>query len=356
MSSSRADRQTRLLTVVGARPQFIKAAPLSAAIARNPTLDEVLVHTGQHYDPAMSEVFFAELEIPTPGYNLGVQANTHGAMTGRMLEGLERVMLQERPDAVVVYGDTNSTLAGALSATKLHIPLVHIEAGLRSFNRRMPEEINRVATDAISDLLLCPSAAAAEQLRREASVGRVEVVGDIMHDAVLRVRTAALRQPDLARSLGIGGDYAVCTVHRAENVDDPLRFRSVLDFVGSYAEDHQLPVVLPVHPRAKQALAGQNIGSRLHLVDSLGYLDMQALVARSSLVLTDSGGLQKEAYFHRVPCVTLRDETEWTETIAAGWNRLWTTPGYETPRSDIPEYGAGDAADKCLEAIKALLS
>jgi UDP-GlcNAc3NAcA epimerase len=314
----------KVLTVLGARPQFVKAAAVSRALAQA-GVDEVLVHTGQHHDANMSDVFFSELGIPAPAHHLGVAGGSHGAMTGRMLERVEEVLLAERPDWVLVYGDTNSTLAGALAAVKLHLPVAHVEAGLRSFNRRMPEEVNRVLTDHAADLLFAPTEAAVANLRAEGIDGeRVRQVGDVMYDAALHYGAEAERGSDVLSRLGLApGGYALSTVHRAENTDDPARLRAV--FAGLARLARELPVVLPLHPRTRGALerAGAPVDTAgLRIVDPVGYLDMVMLEKHAALVATDSGGVQKEAFFYRVPCVTLRDETEWVELVELGWNRL----------------------------------
>ena len=338
-----------VLTIVGARPQFIKAAPVSAALARA-GLREVLVHTGQHFDENMSDRFFTELGIPAPAHHLGIHSLGHGAMTGRMLEAIEAILPTENPDWLLVYGDTNSTLAGALAAAKLHVPVAHVEAGLRSFNRRMPEEINRVLTDHVSRLLFCPTVTAVENLRREGIVAGVHAVGDVMYDSTLMAAGLSRQRSTILRDRGLTArNYAVATVHRAENTDDPERLARVLRWLEDAAVDR--PIVMPVHPRTRALInrAGW-CPSGILLLPPLGYLDMTMLTSNAAAVFTDSGGLQKEAYFHRVPCVTLRDETEWVETIEAGWNRLWTEPGYK-PRRDIAEYGTGDAADRIARVL-----
>ncbi|TAJ29420.1 MAG: UDP-N-acetylglucosamine 2-epimerase (non-hydrolyzing) [Bosea sp. (in: a-proteobacteria)] len=342
----------KILTVVGARPQFIKAAPVSHALAEA-GLTEVIVHTGQHFDAAMSDVFFQELDIPKPAYNLEVNSLGHGAMTGKMLERLEGAMQVEKPDIVLVYGDTNSTVAGALAAAKLHIPVAHVEAGLRSFNRRMPEEINRVVADHVSSLLLCPTQTAVANLAAEGITEGVHAVGDVMFDTTLAaVKRAEGRSTILERHGLTPGRYAVATIHRAENTDDPERFERVVAWLEAAALHSA--VVMPVHPRTGKLLASRNPApAGLTLIESLGYLDMVRLVSQAAAIFTDSGGLQKEAYFHRVPCVTLRDETEWVETIEAGWNRLWTDDGY-TPRKEIPDFGDGQASLRIVDLLKAL--
>jgi len=343
-----------ILSVVGARPQFIKAAPVSRALAKA-DLREILVHTGQHFDAAMSDVFFEELAIPPPAHNLEVNSLGHGAMTGRMLEKLEQVLLAERPDLVLVYGDTNSTAAGALAAAKLNIPVAHVEAGLRSFNRRMPEEVNRVLADHLSELLLCPTTTAVANLAAEGITKGVHAVGDVMYDTTL---AAIARAEECSRILEtlelVPRRYAVATLHRAENTDDPERLAAVIAWLETAALDQ--PVIMAVHPRTRKRMAETGMSPRgLRLVDPLGYLDMARLVHHAAAVFTDSGGLQKEAYFHRVACVTLRDETEWVETLEAGWNRLWTVAEYR-PRRDIADYGTGRAADQIAELLRARLA
>jgi UDP-GlcNAc3NAcA epimerase len=350
----------RFLTVLGARPQFIKAGPLSAALRR--ANQEIVVHTGQHYDYGMSDVFFEELGLPQPDYNLGVGSGPQGCQTAAMLSGLERLILQDRPDMVIVYGDTNSTLAGALAASKLHIPVAHVEAGLRSFNRRMPEEINRVVADHLSAYLFVPSQGARAQLAREGITSGVHVVGDIMLDAVLTHRARAAECSRFPASLGLEPrGYYLATVHRAENTDDEARLRGILE--GLNALD--LPVVVPLHPRTSKQLAafGLDTGENVTPLEPLGYLDMMQLQAQSAGVLTDSGGLQKEAYYLEVPCVTLRDETEWVETIDAGWNVLAGADparicagvrNVRAPRPPHPDlYGSGDTAHRIAAALGA---
>ncbi|MBW6394561.1 UDP-N-acetylglucosamine 2-epimerase (non-hydrolyzing) [Thermus sp. SYSU G05001] len=315
----------KILTVVGARPQFIKAAAVSRVLRAIPAVREVLVHTGQHYDDNMSRVFFEELEIPEPDYHLGIGGGTHGQNTGRMLEAIERVLLGERPDWVLVYGDTDSTLAGALAAAKLHIPVAHVEAGLRSFNRRMPEEINRVLTDHISDLLFGPTETAVQNLLREGiSPDRIHLVGDVMYDAALYYGEKAEKHSQILRRLGlVPKGYILATVHRAENTDDPSRLRVILE---ALAQVHrEVPVVIPVHPRTRkrvEALGLLSLLEQLLAVEPVGYLDMVMLEKNAQLIATDSGGVQKEAFFYEVPCITLREETEWVELVELGWNKL----------------------------------
>src|SRR5262245_80001 len=338
----------KVATVIGARPQFIKCAPLSSELRK--VAREVLIHTGQHYDDNMSQVFFRELNLPTPDYNLRVGSGPQGAQAGEMLKRIEAVLLKERPDSVLVYGDTNSTLAGALAAAKLHIPVAHVEAGLRSFNRRMPEEINRVVTDHLSTLLFCPTQAAVRNLASEGITEGVHAAGDVMYDTTLAAVARAESDSTILEILGLRPkSYAVATIHRAENTDDSPRFLQILAWFEEAA--HMRPVIMPIHPRTRRVVASLGAPKGVRLIDPLGYIDMTRLVHEAAAIFTDSGGLQKEAYFHRVPCVTLREETEWVETIEAGWNRLWTTSDYR-PRREISEYGQGNSADRIAEIIR----
>ncbi|MGY3691356.1 UDP-GlcNAc3NAcA epimerase [Bradyrhizobium sp. USDA 3240] len=333
----------KILTIVGARPQFIKAAAVSRAIRETDGLSEVMVHTGQHFDPNMSDVFFEELDIPKPRHHLDINGGGHGDMTGRMLMAIEPILLEEKPDWVVVYGDTNSTLAGALAASKLHIPVAHVEAGLRSFNRRMPEEINRVVTDHLSALQLCPTTTAVTNLAAEGVTAGVHHVGDVMYDATLFVTDKAEKSSAILSNLGLASKtYALATIHRAENTGDRQQLLAVVQFLQD--QSRKFPVVLPLHPRTRQAAVAMGVDlDGLKVIDPVGYVDMAKLLHNALEVYTDSGGVQKEAYFHRVPCITLRDETEWTETITHGWNRLWKQPA-QAVRRDIDEYGTGRAA------------
>ncbi|MBR1244179.1 UDP-N-acetylglucosamine 2-epimerase (non-hydrolyzing) [Bradyrhizobium sp. AUGA SZCCT0274] len=341
----------RVLTVVGARPQFVKAAAVSRAIRETDGLTEVMVHTGQHFDADMSDIFFDELDIPAPAHRLEIHGGGHGEMTGRMLGAIEPVLIAEKPDWVIVYGDTNSTLAGALAAAKLHIPIAHVEAGLRSFNRRMPEEVNRVLTDHISSLHLCPTRAAIDSLAREGIRDGVHHVGDVMYDATLFATGRAEKASNILDQLKVEHKkYGVATVHRPDNTDSPERLRFVIDYLRKQAATQ--PIVFPLHPRTRQTAERLGIAfDGLTMTGPVGYLDMAKLLHGASAVFTDSGGLQKEAYFHRVPCVTMRDETEWTETVDHGWNRLWKGPDFVV-RRDIDEYGDGRAAFRIAELLK----
>ena len=351
----------KICTVVGARPQFIKAATVSAALRRLPQIREILVHTGQHFDANMSDVFFDQLGMVKPDHALGIGGGGHGEQTGRMLMALEEVFLQEKPDWILIYGDTNSTLAGALVAAKLHIPVAHVEAGLRSFNRRMPEEVNRVVADHLSELLFAPTELAIRQLADEGITKGVHMVGDVMYDIA---KTAMQNLPPLPLGLEKRG-FALATIHRAENTDDPARLRAIFDGLTSFAKD--VPVVLPLHPRTRKALTAsgmlEGVSRDLTVLEPLGYADMLALEAAARLVITDSGGVQKEAYFQRVPCLTLRDETEWVELVETGWNRLCPPLSAEnilaachaaldTKGEAVDLYGGGNASG----AIAALLS
>jgi len=405
----------KIATIIGARPQFIKAAAVSRAIAAHnravcptaqaaaaianpgahngvappPVIEEILIHTGQHYDDGMSAVFFRELDIPEPKYNLNIGSGPHGRQTGRMLAAIEEVLLAEKPDWVLIYGDTNSTLAGALAAAKLHIPIAHVEAGLRSFNRRMPEEINRVVADQLSSLLLCPSQTAVDNLAAEGIGGkndekmgavphfpqRVVITGDVMADAlqfaaakvgakaapqaaavVADPATQASAHSDIMARLGLQPQrYLLATVHRAENTDDPQRLSDILSAFAALDE----PVVFPAHPRTRKFLHEKNYQPPPHvrLIDPVGYFDIVALEKSARLLLTDSGGMQKEAYWLKVPCITLRDETEWVETVDAGWNVLTGADdkkiihaalNFTPPQEHPPLYGDGQTAEKIL--------
>jgi len=348
----------KIASVVGARPQFIKAATVSRHLRR--AHQEVLVHTGQHYDAQLSDVFFAQLDLPAPDHHLGVGSAPHGRQTAQMLERLEDVLLQEKPERVLVYGDTNSTLAGALAAVQLHIPLAHVEAGLRSYDRRMPEEINRILTDHCADLLFCPSATAVQNLAREGITAGVHLVGDVMYDSLLqqlpdeRAAQEALSQQGLSPR-----EYLLVTVHRAANTDDPARLGAILQALAELP----LPVVFPIHPRTRKAIAaaGLSLAPSIHLREPLGYRDMLVLERYARTILTDSGGVQKEAFFLGVPCVTLREETEWPETVECGWNvlagadpeRIVAAAKRPAPQGERPLlFGDGHAAEKIVRSLE----
>ena len=313
----------KIVTIIGARPQFIKAATVSRELKKS-DITEVIVHTGQHFDANMSDVFFTEMDIPMPNYHLEINSLGHGAMTGRMLEKIEEVLIKEKPEGVLVYGDTNSTLAGALAAVKLHIPIAHVEAGLRSFDMKMPEEINRVLTDRLSKILFCPTSTAIKNLEKEGFKDfdcSLEQPGDVMYDAVLFYRKKAKEVSTLLKTKGLKSNgFALATLHRAENTDDPERLKSICKALN---EIHKtLPVVLPLHPRTKTHLASLNIQLNVMIIEPVGYFDMLSLLENCNLVLTDSGGLQKEAYFFNKFCITLRDQTEWVELVEAGANEI----------------------------------
>ncbi len=362
----------KIVTIVGARPQFIKAATVSRAIAEynklltndQEPIIEVLVHTGQHYDENMSDVFFEELDIPQPDYHLGIGSASHGAQTGRMLEGIEKVLLKEEPDRVLVYGDTNSTLAGALTAAKLHIPVSHVEAGLRSFNRKMPEEINRVLTDHIADMLFAPTQTAVNNLKNEGiSEDKIFLVGDVMYDAALYYGGRVEEKSNVLEQYHLQPQqYILTTIHRAENTDNPLRLRAIFEGLSQAAKE--ISIVLPMHPRTRVALIREGLYETviksLIVIPPVGYLDMVMLEKNAHLIATDSGGVQKEAYFYRVPCITLRGETEWVELVEAGWNVLvepfdpeqiaYTVVKSFNHKGDsnVYLYGRGDAAWEVL--------
>ena len=350
--------KTKIVTIVGARPQFVKAAAVSSLLRRR--CREILVHTGQHYDHGMSEIFFSELGIPPPDYNLDVGAGSHGSQTGRMIEKIETVLFKEKPDLVVVYGDTNSTLSGALAASKINIPVAHVEAGLRSFKRNMPEEINRVLTDHLSSLLLCPSDTAVKNLMNEGVQQGVHIIGDVMSDVLtLALKNAAPREQRRVR-FGVNfGQYLLATVHRAENTDDIHRLTTILNAMNAMNE----AVVFPVHPRTAKLIKEIGFVPNAHLkvIPPVGLLDMVSLEEGARMILTDSGGVQKEAYWLGIPCVTLRDETEWIETVAAGWNKLTGANLeliLEATRTFVPPdkkpflYGGdGHVAERCIACL-----
>ncbi len=354
----------KVASVVGARPQFVKLKPVADAL-ESAKVEHVIIHTGQHYDYEMSKVFFQELSLPEPKYNLDVGSATHGKQTGEMLQRIEKVLLEEKPDIVLVYGDTNSTLAGALAAAKIHIPVAHIEAGLRSYNKRMPEEINRVLTDHISDILFCPTHGAVENLKKEGIEKGVYFVGDVMYDAVLQFGEVAQRKSQILSRLNLEPKaYVLVTVHRAENTDDLGRLERIFLGLSRLAQEG-LKVVVPLHPRTRKVLSSLSVSDTFHtnllIIEPVSYLDMLMLEKNARVILTDSGGVQKEAYFFRVPCVTLREETEWVETVETGWNvlvgadsdkivnaALKAKPGVD---SSFP-YGDGNAGKRIVECLK----
>lgn len=347
----------KIITVVGARPQFIKAAPVSKELRKNNK--EILIHTGQHYDENMSEVFFEELNIPKPDYNLKIGSGNHGKTTGKMLEKLEEVYLEEKPDYVLVYGDTNSTLAGALAASKLLIPVIHIEAGLRSFNKNMPEEQNRILTDHLSKLLFVPTNSAIENLNNEGIKDNVYNVGDVMYDAVLNFKEVSKEKSNIVQRLNLEpNNYILTTIHRAENTNDINRLRNIIEALN----EADKTIVLPLHPRTRKYISDYNLtfNKNIIIIDAIGYLEMLQLEDNSSKIVTDSGGVQKEAYFMKKPCITMRDETEWVETVSEGWNVIVGTDknkilkalnSFNPPESQKDIFGDGKASCKIAEIL-----
>ena len=358
-------KDNKIITIIGARPQFIKASTVSRIIRSNNQFKEILIHTGQHYDQNMSDVFFTQLDIPEPDYNLSIGSASHGVQTGRMLEAIEAVLLKERPNMVLVYGDTNSTLAGALAAVKLHIPIAHVEAGLRSFNRKMPEEINRILTDHTSDLLFAPTETAVTNLYNEGlNKGFIYNVGDVMYDAALYFSNKANNESSILNELKLESkQYVLSTLHRAENTDNIQRIKTILGGLEQVAQN--IDVVLPIHPRTKKIIENNGLGyfnRRLKTIEPLGYLDMVMLEKNAALIATDSGGVQKEAFFHKVPCITLRDETEWVELVNSGWNQVVSPKDPQiiansilsslNKKGDLSNpYGNGHAAEKIHSII-----
>ncbi|SHO81447.1 UDP-2,3-diacetamido-2,3-dideoxy-D-glucuronic acid 2-epimerase [hydrothermal vent metagenome] len=350
----------KIVTILGARPQFIKAGSVSREIAKQKEIEEVIVHTGQHYDTNMSDIFFDEMQIPKPNYFLGVGGKSHGAMTGQMIEKIEEVCLKENPDWVMVYGDTNSTLAGAIVASKLNIKLAHIEAGLRSFNMKMPEEVNRILTDRVSNILFCPTDTAVENLQNEGYDNldcKVIKSGDVMQDGALFYKKFATKP-----KYNIKESYILCTIHRAENTDNEKRLRDIFEALNKIAKEKQ--VILPLHPRTKNIINKLNIDTNnLTIIDPVGYLDMVWLIDNCSLVMSDSGGLQKEAYFFEKQCITLRDETEWIELIEIGVNILVgadkdkileaykNSSIFDKNKSNLNLYGGGKASENIIKEL-----
>ncbi|MFC4182589.1 non-hydrolyzing UDP-N-acetylglucosamine 2-epimerase [Saccharococcus thermophilus] len=349
----------KIATILGARPQFIKAAPVSRVLRRKHT--EIIIHTGQHYDANMSDIFFEELNIPKPDYHLGVGSGSHGKQTGEMLIKIEEILLKEKPDYVLVYGDTNSTLAGALVAAKLHIPVIHVEAGLRSFNKKMPEEINRIMTDHVSEFLFCPTDTAVENLKKENITRNVINIGDVMYDAVLYNKELAKQKSTILSDLGLESkQYHLITIHRAENTDDVQNMKNILE---AFAQIEEMKV-WPIHPRTKNKLAAYGLSveniPNLKVIEPVGYLDMLTLESNAKKIITDSGGVQKEAYFMQVPCVTVREQTEWVETLETEANILVGTDVEKIVAAVKKEvhpvysnvFGDGKAAEKIVEAIE----
>ncbi|MDH7446374.1 non-hydrolyzing UDP-N-acetylglucosamine 2-epimerase [Aquimarina sp. 2201CG14-23] len=352
----------KIVTIIGARPQFVKAATISRSIKKTKSILEVIVHTGQHYDENMSKVFFEEMSIPKPDYNLGIGGGKHGQQTGEMLINIEKVLLKEEPKIVLVYGDTNSTIAGALVASKLHIPVLHIEAGLRSFNRKMPEEINRVLTDHISEMLFISTDAALNNLKNEGiSDSKIYRVGDVMYDAAIFYKEKAIKQSEIIETLGlINTTFILATVHRAENTDNKERLTLIMKELDKISTNNK--VILPLHPRTNQKMKEYKIRTKnITFIDPLGYIDMVMLEMKCAMIITDSGGIQKEAFFHKKPCITLRSETEWTELVEAGCNFLWSDEDsllelYDKVKSrelnfSNEYYGNGKAASLIIDQI-----
>jgi len=354
----------KILTVLGARPQFIKAAAVSREFGKNQNIEEILVHTGQHYDPSMSDIFFNEMNIPKPKYQLNINALGHGAMTGRMMEEIEKLILDEKPDFVMVYGDTNSTLAGALSAKKLHNKVIHIEAGLRSFNMKMPEEINRILTDRLSDILFCPTDIAIENLKNEGYENfdcKIYKNGDVMQDAAIFYSKTSKEKSNIIKKLELNiNNYVLCTIHRQENTDEVSNLKSIID--GLNKINKELPVIVPLHPRTKKVLENNNIKPEFIIIEPVGYFDMIELIKNSALVMTDSGGLQKEAFFFEKNCVTLREQTEWLELVNNGFNILskidvddiynkFKIMSEKKSNFNIDLYGNGNASKYIVEKI-----
>lgn len=352
-------------TILGARPQFIKAAAVSRALRSSQfcsSLTEKVIHTGQHYDANMSDIFFSELDMHSPDWQLNCGTGTHGEMTAKMLTSLEKLFLQNRPDAVLVYGDTNSTLAGALAAIKLNIPILHVESGLRSFNRRMPEEINRILTDKISKRLYCPTQSAINNLRNEGFTDEFLLSGDVMYDICLSMSEKSDTSSTILKTLELESKtFALVTMHRAENTDDDARLVNLVSNLERLSKN--IRVIFPVHPRTKQKIKSLGLDQNLNhatLIEPVGYLDLLQLAKNSKVIITDSGGLQKEAYFLKTPCVTLRDETEWTETLINGWNILFdpmssdllnTVNSLAIPSNWLPHYGKGNASEIIAQDI-----
>lgn len=344
----------KIITIVGARPQFVKAAVISRSIQASNHLTEVMVHTGQHYDSNMSDVFFEQLGIPEPKYHLAIHSKSHGAMTAAMLAEIEVILLQEKPDMVLLYGDTNSTLAGALASSKLSIPIAHVEAGLRSYNRTMPEEINRVLTDHQSDLLFCPTQRSLDNLKQEGITNGCYFVGDVMADATQYAIDQFSHDGFTPIALPTES-YLLLTVHRQSSTLSLDVFETYIRYADDYAKDHNLNIVFPVHPRSKHLFDQLDMDlSRFHCMPPQGYFEFHQLLANAKLMMTDSGGVQKEAYFHRVPCVTMRSETEWQETIDCGWNRLWTEANW-LPQKMIEDYGEGHSGQEMIQMIEQYL-
>jgi UDP-GlcNAc3NAcA epimerase len=360
----------KILTIIGARPQFVKAAAVSREIKNHSDITEIIVHTGQHFDKNMSDIFFEEMDIPKPHYNLAINSVGHGAMTGRMLEGIEEICIKEKPDVVMVYGDTNSTLAGALAAKKLHIKVAHVEAGLRSFNMQMPEEINRILTDRISDLLLCPTQQAVENLKAEGFDNfpcAIHLSGDVMQDAAMYYSQFSHEKSRIINQLKLeNNNFILATIHRQENTDDLDKLKQIILALNTLQKE-RVRVVLPLHPRTKKIIESNNISVDFSIIPPVGYFDMIELIKHSKLVITDSGGLQKEAFFFKKQCITVREQTEWTELLDGGYNHLLPAQELEKLISvydaslskhldfSLNLYGDGNAAKQIIQGIKKVL-
>ncbi|TMP31444.1 UDP-N-acetylglucosamine 2-epimerase (non-hydrolyzing) [Pseudoalteromonas rubra] len=355
----------KIATILGARPQFIKAGTVSRAISENSRFQEEIIHTGQHFDANMSDIFFVEMDIPRPHRHLGINGSSHGKMTGEMISSIESVLMESKPDCVLLYGDTNSTLAGAIAASKMHIPIAHVEAGLRSFNMSMPEEINRIITDRVSELLFCPTETAVTNLKNEGilnSCGVLENVGDVMFDGALYYREKATAPVGLDNV----SDFVLATIHRAENTDSPELLEQIVSQLNELSE--QVEIILPLHPRTKSKLESYNfpLSERIKVIAPVGYLNMVWLIDNCKLVVTDSGGLQKEAYFFKKPCITMRPETEWVELVECGANKLFN-PLVDNLNATYHQmlkfddfshlfYGNGDAAQRIVSKLEAFLN
>jgi len=351
----------KIVTILGARPQFIKAGSVSREMSKYPNITEVIVHTGQHYDTNMSDIFFTQMQIPKPDYFLGIGGKTHGAMTGQMIEKIEELLLNELPDWVLLYGDTDSTLAGAIAASKLDIKIAHVEAGLRSYNMKMPEEINRILTDRVSTILFCPTSVAIENLKKEGYANMnctVLDIGDVMYDGALFYSHIAIKPKNVTDCID---SFILCTIHRAENTDDPHKLNNIFMALGEISK--KVHIILPLHPRTKKLIKKYNIDlpNKITIIDPVGYLEMVWLIRNSELIMTDSGGLQKEAFFFEKPCITLRDETEWSELVenhfnvlvGADYNKIMSTYNKFTFNSDFSQkfYGDGNASKKICDSL-----
>lgn len=359
----------KILTIIGARPQFIKAVSFSRYLKSSPDIQEIILHTGQHYDNNMNDNFFSELDIPRPDYNLGVGSDTHARQTAKMMIGIEDIALKEKPDFILIYGDTNSTIAGALAGAKIHIPVIHIEAGLRSYDREIPEEINRVVSDSISTILFCPTETAVNNLKKEGITNGVYNVGDIMLETYLFYKNKALKNSSILNRLNLKPkEYILCTIHRASNTDNIINLKNI--FIG--LTDSKGIVILPIHPRTKKIInqdksIKKSIGKNINIIEPVGYFDMISLEANAKKIVTDSGGVQKEAYFNKIPCITLRENTEWVETIEQGVNQLvGVDPGKikESINNFYPQeqdyskqlYGDGKTSEKIIEILRQQLT